>query len=86
MIPLVRWSGAEPFAISDLHVRHPENRRMVERLASASADNWLIVAGDFGDVFADVEWALRVLRERFASVTWAPGNHEHGAKFGSAQP
>src|SRR5690606_15051640 len=25
---------------------------------------------------ADVEWALRLLSERFAKVIWAPGNHE----------
>jgi 3',5'-cyclic AMP phosphodiesterase CpdA len=64
------------FAVSDLHVRHPENRRQVEQMAPASVDDWLIVAGDLGEVFADVEWALRRLRERFASVIWAPGNHE----------
>jgi hypothetical protein len=34
------------------------------------------VAGGLGERFADIEWALRVLSERFATVVWAPGNHE----------
>jgi 3',5'-cyclic AMP phosphodiesterase CpdA len=34
------------------------------------------VAGDVAEKAADVEWALRTLRARFAAVVWAPGNHE----------
>jgi 3',5'-cyclic AMP phosphodiesterase CpdA len=64
------------FAISDLHVGFPENRRLVEALRPESDADWLIVAGDVGEVFADVEWALATLRRRFAEVVWAPGNHE----------
>jgi 3',5'-cyclic AMP phosphodiesterase CpdA len=63
-------------AVSDLHVSHPENRRIVESLHARSAGDWLIVAGDVADRAADVEWALATLRERFATVLWAPGNHE----------
>ncbi len=63
-------------AISDLHVRYPDNRRVVEDLRPESNGDWLIVAGDLGELFADVEWALRVLRERFDTLLWAPGNHE----------
>ncbi len=63
-------------AISDLHVRHPENRRLVEALRPASERSWLLVAGDVGAHCDDVEWALRRLRERFAAVVWTPGNHE----------
>lgn len=61
--------------ISDLHVRYPQNRAFVESLPTGSQD-WLIVAGDVAERFADVEWALRALSERFATVIWAPGNHE----------
>jgi len=64
------------FAISDLHVAYPENRRLVEDLRPESADDWLIVAGDVGERFADIEWALALLRRRFAAVIWTPGNHE----------
>jgi 3',5'-cyclic AMP phosphodiesterase CpdA len=63
-------------AVSDLHVAYEENRTITEGLRPESDDDWLIVAGDVGEVFADIEWALGRLRERFAKVIWAPGNHE----------
>jgi 3',5'-cyclic AMP phosphodiesterase CpdA len=69
-------------AFSDLHVAYPENREIVEGLRPESADDWLLVAGDVAERFADAEWALRVLSERYATVVWAPGNHElwtHGS-------
>ncbi|WP_067803828.1 metallophosphoesterase family protein [Actinomadura formosensis] len=64
------------YAISDLHVGFPENRAFVEGLRPAAGGDWLIVAGDVAERFSDVEWALRTLRERFATVIWTPGNHE----------
>jgi predicted phosphodiesterase len=64
------------FAISDLHVSHPENRRFVDRMTPESESDWLIVCGDVGDSIADVEWTLSLLGERFATVLWTPGNHE----------
>jgi 3',5'-cyclic AMP phosphodiesterase CpdA len=36
----------------------------------------LLVAGDVGETFADIEWALTTLSRRFATVVWVPGNHE----------
>jgi 3',5'-cyclic AMP phosphodiesterase CpdA len=63
-------------ALSDLHVGYRENRAIVENLRSESGDDWLIVAGDVGELFADIEWALGLLRDRFAQVIWVPGNHE----------
>jgi 3',5'-cyclic AMP phosphodiesterase CpdA len=63
-------------AISDLHVAYPENREITAALRPTSDEDWLLVPGDLGDVFADVEWALRLLADRFARVVWAPGNHE----------
>lgn len=63
-------------AISDLHVSHPDNRRFTEAIEPHDDDDWLIVAGDVADTFADVGWALRLLRSRFRRVVWAPGNHE----------
>ncbi|WP_443059359.1 metallophosphoesterase family protein [Streptomyces sp. NBC_00435] len=78
--PAVRHSGAAGggrlMAISDLHIRYAENREIVERLRPGSDADWLLIAGDIGEFAADVEWALRVLSERFAQVVWAPGNHE----------
>jgi 3',5'-cyclic AMP phosphodiesterase CpdA len=63
-------------AISDLHVAYAENREFVSRLRPSDPADWLLVAGDVGELSQDVEWALGLLRERFATVVWAPGNHE----------
>jgi 3',5'-cyclic AMP phosphodiesterase CpdA len=64
------------FAVSDLHVDHPENRTVVDQLRPRAAGDWLIVCGDVADSPDDVEWALRIFRERFERVIWTPGNHE----------
>jgi 3',5'-cyclic AMP phosphodiesterase CpdA len=63
-------------AISDVHVGYNENRRIVSDLRPGSPGDWLIVAGDIGERFAHIEWTLALLRQRFATVIWAPGNHE----------
>jgi 3',5'-cyclic AMP phosphodiesterase CpdA len=63
-------------ATSDLHVGYPENRAIVEKLWPGSDGDWLIVAGDVAELFADIEWALTLLSQRFATVVWSPGNHE----------
>src|SRR5947209_3698978 len=63
-------------ALSDLHVAYPENRKLVEELRPESAGDWLLLAGDAGELTPDIEWALRTLSERFATVVWTPGNHE----------
>ncbi|NUP04351.1 MAG: metallophosphoesterase [Nonomuraea sp.] len=62
--------------VSDLHVHHPENRAIVEGLRPGSDGDWLLVAGDVGELTTDIAWALRLLASRFAKVVWAPGNHE----------
>jgi 3',5'-cyclic AMP phosphodiesterase CpdA len=67
---------ARLLAVSDLHVRYPENRAVVEALRPGSDGDWLIVAGDVAEQVDDVGWALGLLRERFARVLWVPGNHE----------
>ena len=64
------------FAVSDIHVSYAENRRIVDGLRPETEDDWLIVAGDVGELFADIEQALGSLRSRFSTVVWAPGNHE----------
>nr|WP_246421899.1 metallophosphoesterase [Nocardiopsis mwathae] len=63
-------------AVSDLHVAHPENRKALEELRPRTPEDWLIVAGDVGELSADIEWGLATLGERFAKVIWVPGNHE----------
>ncbi|HWX86607.1 MAG TPA: metallophosphoesterase [Solirubrobacteraceae bacterium] len=64
------------YAISDLHVTHPENRLVVERLRPHNDADWLLVCGDVSDSIEDVEWALGLLSRRFHTVVWTPGNHE----------
>jgi 3',5'-cyclic AMP phosphodiesterase CpdA len=62
--------------ISDIHVGFPENRELVQRLQPDSPDDWVVVAGDVAELYADIEWALGTLAGRFAKVIWTPGNHE----------
>jgi len=63
-------------ALSDLHVAHPQNREIVSGLRPGSKNDWLLLAGDVGELYPDIEWALRTLAGRFATVVWTPGNHE----------
>ncbi len=63
-------------ALSDLHVAHPENRKIVSGLRPESERDWLLLAGDVGELSGDIEWVLGTLSERFATVVWTPGNHE----------
>jgi hypothetical protein len=63
-------------ALSDLHVGYQENRAYADSLAPSDPDDWLIVAGDVGEAFADIGFVLASLAHRFAKVIWTPGNHE----------
>jgi 3',5'-cyclic AMP phosphodiesterase CpdA len=63
------------YALSDLHVGFPENRRALESLGPHPED-WLILAGDLGESLAHIETVLRVAVSRFARVLFVPGNHE----------
>jgi len=75
-VPIARATDAKLLAVSDLHVTYSKNREFVESLRPESESDWLLVAGDVGEMAADIEWALRLLSRRFATVVWAPGNHE----------
>lgn len=67
--------SARLWALSDLHVRDPRNRRELAGLRSRPGDT-LLVAGDVGESVSDLDWALALLTERFKKVVWVPGNHE----------
>ncbi|MEV6637305.1 metallophosphoesterase [Actinoplanes sp. NPDC051470] len=67
---------ASLLAVSDLHISYEENREVIDRIRPDSEDDWLIVAGDVGELFDGIASTLRLLRDRFAKVIWAPGNHE----------
>jgi 3',5'-cyclic AMP phosphodiesterase CpdA len=64
------------YAISDIHVGFADNRAFIEDLRPVSDGDWLIVAGDVAERFAEIEWALGTLSRAFAKVIWVPGNHE----------
>jgi 3',5'-cyclic AMP phosphodiesterase CpdA len=63
-------------ALSDLHIAYPENRAIISDLRPETGGDWLLIAGDVGELFEDIEWALTTLSKRFETVIWAPGNHE----------
>jgi len=63
------------YAISDLHVSHHENRRVLASLP-AHPEDWLAIVGDVGETPAELTWVLRTLRSRFRQLVWVPGNHE----------
>ncbi|MBE1876187.1 metallophosphoesterase family protein [Myceligenerans pegani] len=67
---------ASLLAVSDLHVAYDENRSVVDAIMPETDDDWLIVAGDVGERFDDIEATLSLLRGRFRRVIWTPGNHE----------
>ncbi|NVJ23618.1 MULTISPECIES: metallophosphoesterase family protein [Myxococcus] len=63
------------YAISDLHLRHADNRQALQTLPFFP-DDWLIVAGDVGESLSEMDFMLRTLTARFRQVLWVPGNHE----------
>ncbi len=63
------------WALSDLHVGHPDNRRVIENLAS-HPDDWLVLAGDLGETSEELRFVFTTLAPRFAKLLWVPGNHE----------
>jgi len=64
------------YATSDLHVRYPDNRAIVEGMRPTGADDWLLVVGDVGDFVDEIQETLALLASRFTQVVWVPGNHE----------
>lgn len=63
------------YAISDLHLSSPDNRRLLQELP-AYPDDWLILAGDIGETLEHLSFALTTLGQRFRQLVWVPGNHD----------
>ncbi len=63
------------YAISDLHVGQPANRRAFAQLGE-HPDDWLVLGGDLAETYDDVAFVFATARARFAKVFWVPGNHE----------
>lgn len=62
-------------AISDLHVRHRENREALQQMRPHPED-WLILAGDLCETVDELAFVLDIVTARFARALWVPGNHE----------
>ncbi len=63
------------WALSDLHISHPENRGALESF-QAFPDDWLILAGDVTHGARRLDWCFQRLTPKFRHVVWVPGNHE----------
>ena len=63
------------YAISDLHLANKVNVEALEALPPYP-DDWLILAGDVGEVEEHLKFALIILMSRFNRVIWVPGNHD----------
>ncbi|XP_071949050.1 acyl-carrier-protein phosphodiesterase PptH-like [Antedon mediterranea] len=65
------------YAISDLHVDHPDNLKWVEELSfSRYQEDVLLVAGDVTDCLNLLKTTLVSLKKKFKEVFFVPGNHE----------
>jgi 3',5'-cyclic AMP phosphodiesterase CpdA len=63
------------YAVSDLHLANRVNLQAVEALP-AHPDDWLILAGDTGELEEHLQVALILLSARFKQLLWVPGNHD----------
>lgn len=63
------------YGISDLHLANRVNCEALEALPP-HRDDWLIVAGDIGELDEHLKFALFILSRRFRQVIWVPGNHD----------
>lgn len=65
------------FAVSDIHIDYPENKKWVTQLSSLDyVDDILIVAGDVTDELTLLDQCFYELCKKFKSVLFVPGNHE----------
>lgn len=72
------------FAASDLHVDFKENRLLLNQLSDVDyKKDALIVAGDIADRLELIEETLSLLRSRFRSLFFTPGNHELWVRTGN---
>lgn len=63
------------WALSDVHLRYPPNREALARVEAHPGD-WLILAGDIGEEFEHLTYAIDTLAPKFERLLWVPGNHE----------
>jgi len=64
------------WAVADLHAAVKANGPWIDAIQPADPSDWLIVAGDVAEKFDLILRVMGQLAGRFATVIWAPGNHE----------
>ena len=65
------------FALSDLHTDFLENLKWLQQLSDIDFKNdVLIVAGDISDKYDRFRETLTLLRNKFETVFFVPGNHD----------
>jgi predicted phosphodiesterase len=73
------------FAVSDLHLANRINLQALEALPAHPQD-WLILAGDVGEMEEHLQVALILLSSRFKQLVWVPGNHDLWTLPSTSQP
>ena len=63
------------WAVSDLHVRHKENRAAIDAMPARPGD-WIILGGDLGETEEHLVFTLEQFGAKYARLVWIPGNHE----------
>lgn len=63
------------YGISDLHLANRINFDALDALRPHPND-WLILAGDIGELEDHLKVALYILKRRFKRLVWVPGNHD----------
>jgi 3',5'-cyclic AMP phosphodiesterase CpdA len=63
------------YAISDLHLANKVNFQALEAIPPHPND-WLILAGDIGELEEHLKFAIILLKSRFKKLIWVPGNHD----------
>lgn len=65
------------FAVSDIHLDHPENERWFNNLSHTDYQaDILILAGDISDEMGKIAGCFTQLRKKFREVAFVPGNHD----------
>lgn len=65
------------FVLSDLHTDYEENMAWVRRLSTEEyREDVLLVPGDVAETYKNFVTTMTMLRSRFRSIFFVPGNHD----------
>ncbi|XP_058097785.1 uncharacterized protein LOC131242868 isoform X2 [Magnolia sinica] len=75
-------AGPRVFVLSDLHTDYAENMAWVKCLSTMRyRRDVLLVAGDVAETYKNFVLTMSVLKDRFQSVFYVPGNHDLWCRF-----